>query len=185
MFVNADTFTSLQIMQPEYHPNRLQRGPTGSSSGAKEGLSIYGLFSHLAATSQGKTKLRRIFLQPSTDLDIIRERQSTISFFLRPSNADALSSISRDLRKIKDMKPLMLLLRKGIDSIGRKVSVANSVWAALQRFAAYSLQLRESLRALPNADKVGIVRKVIYLCRFPCNVLLIHPLLGCSGYQFA
>ncbi|KAI1180496.1 muts domain V-domain-containing protein [Nemania sp. FL0916] len=161
MFVNADTLCSLQIMQPEYHPNSLQRGPTVSTSGAKEGLSVYGLFSHLAVTPQGKLKLRRIFLQPSTDLDIIRERQSTISFFLRPSNIDALCGISKDLRKIKDMKSIALLLRKGIDNIGRKVTVANSVWAVLQKFAAYTLQLRESLRSLPDAEKVDIVQKVI------------------------
>ncbi|KAI0858379.1 putative MSH5 protein [Xylaria cubensis] len=163
MFVNADTLVSLQIMQPEYHPNSLQRGPTGSSSGAKEGLSLYGLFSHLAATPQGKLKLRRMFLQPSTDINVIRERQRTISFFLRPGNADALCDIGKDLRKIKDMKSIVLLLRKGIDSIGRKISVVNNVWAVLQRFAAYSLRIRESLRALPDAEKVDLVKKIIQL----------------------
>ncbi|KAI1154751.1 muts domain V-domain-containing protein [Nemania diffusa] len=161
MFVNADTLVSLQIIQPEYHPNSLQRGPTGSTSGAKEGLSVYGLFSHLAVTPQGKSKLRRMFLQPSIDINVIRERQTTISFFLRPGNMDTVCSISKDLRKIKDMKSMVLLLRKGIDSLGRKVSVTNSVWAVLQRFAAYSLQLRESLRALPDAENVNIVKKVI------------------------
>ncbi|KAI0489521.1 muts domain V-domain-containing protein [Xylaria cf. heliscus] len=161
MFVNADTLVSLQIMQPEYHPNSFQRGPTGSTSGAKEGLSLYGLFSHLAATPQGKLKLRRMFLQPSTDISVIRERQWTISFFLRPSNAHALCDISKDLRKIKDMRSIVLLLRKGIDSLGRKISVVNSVWAVLQRFAAYSLRLRESVRALQDAEKVDIVRKII------------------------
>ncbi|KAI0914150.1 putative MSH5 protein [Ustulina deusta] len=161
MFVNADTLVSLQIMQSEYHPNSHQRGPTGSTSGAKESLSVYGLFSHLAVTPQGKLKLRRMFLQPSTDIDLIRERQWTISFFLRPSNADALCGISKDLRKVKDMKSVVLLLRKGINSIGRKITVANSVWAMLQKFAAYSLQLRESLRALRDAETVDIIKKVI------------------------
>ncbi|KAI1365065.1 putative MSH5 protein [Xylaria arbuscula] len=163
MFVNADTLVSLQIMQSEYHPNSHQRGPTGATSGAKESLSVYGLFSHLAVTSQGKLKLRRMFLQPSTDLDLIRERQWTISFFLRPGNIDALYSIRKDLRKIKDMKAIVMLLRKGIDSIGRKITVANSVWAMLQKFAAYSLQLRESLRALPNAETVNVVKKAIQI----------------------
>ncbi|KAI1130465.1 muts domain V-domain-containing protein [Nemania abortiva] len=161
MFVNADTLVSLQIIQPEYHPNSLQRGPTGSTSGAKEGLSVYGLFSHLAATPQGKLKLRRMFLQPSIDIDVIRERQATISFFLRPSNADMVCGIREDLRKIKDMKSMVLLLRKGIDVLGRKISVGNSVWAVFQRFAAYSLQLRERLRALPDAESVDIIRKVV------------------------
>ncbi|KAI0508600.1 putative MSH5 protein [Xylaria bambusicola] len=163
MFVNADTLVSLQIMQSEYHPNSHQRGPTGATSGAKESLSVYGLFSHLAVTPQGKLKLRRMFLQPSIDIDLIRERQWTISFFLRPGNADTLYSISKDLRKIKDMKSVVMLLRKGIDSVGRKITVANSVWAMLQKFAAYSLQLRESLRVLPDAKSVDIIQKVIQI----------------------
>jgi DNA mismatch repair protein MSH5 len=161
MFVNADTLVSLQILQSEYHPNSHQRGPTSSTSGTKESLSVYGLFYHLAATPQGKLKLRRMFLQPSTDIDLIRERHRTLSFFLRPSNADALSGLSKDLRKIRDMKSIILLLRKGIDNPGHKISLASSVWAVLQRFAAYSLQLRESLRALPDAGRVGIIRKVV------------------------
>lgn len=160
MFVNADTLASLQIMQSEYHPNSHQRGPTSATSGAKESLSIYGLFSHMAVTPQGKLKLRRMFLQPSTDLDQIHERQWAISFFLRPGNIDALYSIRKDLRKIKDMRTIVMLLRKGIDSVGRKITVANSVWAMLQKFAAYSLQLRESLRTLPDAETVDVVKKV-------------------------
>ncbi|KAF2963891.1 hypothetical protein GQX73_g9690 [Xylaria multiplex] len=163
MFVNADTLVSLQIMQSEYHPNSHQRGPTGSTSGAKESLSVYGLFSHLAATPQGKSKLRRMFLQPSIDIDLIHERQWAISFFLDPSNTDILCSISKDLRKIKDMKYVVSLLRKGVGSVGRKITIANSCWAMLQKFAAYSLQLRESLRALPGAETVEIIKKAIQL----------------------
>lgn len=161
MFVNADTLASLQVLQAEYHPNSHQRGPTASTSGAKESLSVYGLFCHLAVTPQGKSKLRRIFLQPSTDIGLIRERHRTISFFTRPGNADALGSLSKSLRKIKDMKSYLLLLRQGIDNPGRKISVANSVWAVLQKFAAYTLQLRESLRVLQDAEKIDIVQKVI------------------------
>ncbi|KAI0542909.1 putative MSH5 protein [Xylaria digitata] len=163
MFVNADTLVSLQIMQSEYHPNSHQRGPTGSTSGAKESLSVYGLFSHLVATPQGKSKLRRMFLQPSIDIDLIHERQWAISFFLHPSNADALCGISKDLRKIKDMKYVVSLLRKGVGSVGRKITIANSCWAMLQKFAAYSLQLRESLRALPGAETVEVIKKAIQL----------------------
>jgi DNA mismatch repair protein MSH5 len=161
MFVNADTLTSLQILQPEYHPNSHQQGPASSTSGSKESLSVYGLFCHLAATPQGKLKLRRMFLQPSIDINLIRERHWSISFFLRPSNTELLSGLRKDLRKITDMKYVVLLLRKGIDNPGRKISVRNSVWAMLQRFAAYSLQMRESLRALPDAETVDIIKRVV------------------------
>ncbi|CAJ2513306.1 Uu.00g014250.m01.CDS01 [Anthostomella pinea] len=154
MFVNADTFASLQILQSEHHPNSHQQG------GAKENLSVYGLFHHLASTPQGKLKLRQIFLRPSMDIDLINERQQTFSFFLRPGNAESLMNLGKYLRKVKNMKPVMALLRKGVDSPGRKISVNNHAWATLQRFAAYSLQLREMLRELQGAEKIVIIRKV-------------------------
>ncbi|KAI0478736.1 muts domain V-domain-containing protein [Xylariaceae sp. FL0804] len=159
MFVNAETLASLQILQSEYHPNSHQQGP--SSSGAKESLSLYGLFHHLASTPQGKLKLRQIFLRPSIDIGFINERQRVIGFFLHPGNTEALVGLSKDLRKIKNLKSTMTYLRKGIDSPGRQMSIASNVWATLQKFAAFSLQIRESLRALPGSEKIDTIRKVI------------------------
>ncbi|KAI1322005.1 muts domain V-domain-containing protein [Xylariaceae sp. FL0255] len=163
LFVNADTLASLQILRSEHHPNSHRQGPTGLSTGDKESLSVYGLFCHLAVTPQGKIKLRRMFLQPSIDFDLIRERQRTLQYFIRPGNAEILEGLTKDLRTIKDMKYMMILLRKGVDNPGRKFSITNSVWAVLQRFAAYSLQVRESLRTMLEAEKVGIVRKVVQI----------------------
>lgn len=160
MFVNADTLVSLQILQSEHHPNSHQRGPSNSSSGAKESLSIYGLFQPLARTPQGKLKLRQIFLRPSTDLDLIQARQKTISFLLRPGNTEALAQLSNELKKIKNMKSVTALLEKGVDIPGQKISIASNVWASIQRFAAYSLQLRDSLRTLPGSENIMLLKKV-------------------------
>lgn len=160
MFVNADTLVSLQILQSENHPNSHQRGPSNSASGAKESLSVYGLFQHLARTPQGKLKLRQIFLRPSTDINLIYARQKTISFLLRPANTDALMQLSNELKKIKNMKSVVALLEKGVDIPGRKISITNNVWASLQRFAAYTLRLRDSLRTLPGSEKIEIIRQV-------------------------
>ncbi|OTB01522.1 hypothetical protein M426DRAFT_63971 [Hypoxylon sp. CI-4A] len=172
MFVNADTLVSLQILQSEYHPNSHQRGPSGSTSGAKESLSVYGFFQHLARTPQGKMKLRQIFLRPSTDIGLINARQKTISFLLRQGNAESLVQLSNELKKVKNMKSIVALLQKGVDIPGRKASITNSVWASLQRFAAYSLRLRDSLRALHGAENVEIIRKVIDVIQPPalCQV---------------
>lgn len=160
MFINADSLISLQILQSEYHPNSHQRGPTSSTCGAKESLSIYGLFQRLASTPQGRLKLRQIFLRPSLDLELIKARQMTISFFLRPGNVDAVSTLTKELRKIKNMAPSVALLRKGIDNPGRKVSVINNVWASLQRFASYTLQLIDTLRGMAGHEQIPIVQKV-------------------------
>ncbi|KAI1467344.1 muts domain V-domain-containing protein [Daldinia caldariorum] len=159
MFINADTLVSLQIIQSEYHPNSHLRGP--SNSGAKESLSIYGLFQHLARTPQGKLKLRQIFLRPSINIELIHARQKTIAFLLRPGNSETLMQLSNELKKVKNMKSVVALLEKGVDIPGRKISIANNVWASLQRFAAYSIRIGESLRTLPGSENIEIIRKVI------------------------
>ncbi|KAI1373621.1 muts domain V-domain-containing protein [Hypoxylon crocopeplum] len=177
MFVNADTLVSLQILQSEYHPNSHQRGPNNSASGAKESLSVYGLFQHLARTPQGKLKLRQIFLRPSTDINLIHTRQKTITFLLRPGNAEALVQLSNELKKIKNMKSAVALLEKGVDIPSRKMSIANNVWASLERFAAYSLRLRDSLRTLPGSEKVAILKKVVEIIQ-PLPLCQVGELIG-------
>ncbi len=160
MFINADTLISLQILQSEHHPNSHQQGPTNLTSGAKESLSIYGLFQGLASTPQGKLKLRQIFLRPSLDLDLIKERQMTISFFLRSGNAEGVAMITKSLKKTKNMAASMALLRKGVDNPGHKVTVANNVWASVQRFVGYGLQLTEALRGMLGSEKISVIQKV-------------------------
>ncbi|KAK6586221.1 hypothetical protein PZA11_001278 [Diplocarpon coronariae] len=116
MFVNADTLVSLQIIQSESHPNSHMQGPNKATSGAKESLSVYGLFSHLARTPQGRQKLRQIFLRPSTDMVIIDERLKTISTFLRSENMSAMEKISEGLTRIRDIRSVMVHLRKGANN---------------------------------------------------------------------
>src|SRR4051812_29226214 len=103
MFVNADTLSSLRIIQSESHPNSHMQGPNNSGSGSKESLSVFGLFVHLASTPQGKHKLRQMFLRPSVDMAVIGERLKTISFFLRSENQAALQKIRKSLKKVKDI----------------------------------------------------------------------------------
>jgi DNA mismatch repair protein MSH5 len=117
-YINADTLASLQIIQSESHPSAFNQGPGRTSSGSKESLSVYGLFHHLAQTPQGKVQLRRCFLRPSTDISIITERYDFISVFSRPDNASTLQKAISSLKKIKNLRPVMINLRKGFNTGG-------------------------------------------------------------------
>ncbi len=113
MLVNTDTLISLQIIQPESHPNAFNQGP--GASGAKEALSIYGLFHRHARTPQGKVQLRQAFLRPSLDVDHISTRLDFISVFVRPENQSVRDKLSKSLGKIRNMRNTITLLHKGID----------------------------------------------------------------------
>ncbi len=131
--MNADTLASLQILQSESHPQSHNQGPTKASSGWKEGLSVYGLFHHLACTAQGKYNLRQYFLRPSLDVGIINERLDTASVFLRPDNSGPLNMLVKSLGQIKNMKTVMIHLRKGISNgMSKGGGIKSGVWSSLR-----------------------------------------------------
>jgi DNA mismatch repair protein MSH5 len=132
MFVNANTLYSLQILDAESHPASHNKGPTKASSGAKEGLSVYGLFHHLARTPQGRFLLRQQFLRPSLNLDVIDERLSSISIFLRPQNDSALATLVQNMKEIGNMRIVMTNLRRGVGSSTKgRVGFSRSLWSAI------------------------------------------------------
>lgn len=131
-FINKDTLASLRIIQSESHPNAFNQGPGKTSSSSKESLSIYGLFYHFARTPQGKGLLRQYFVRPSTDLSIIRERHDFIGVFLRPENEPALNKLIKSLKGIKNLRPVMIHLRKGISTgTARFRGFKGVVWTTL------------------------------------------------------
>ena len=132
-YINADTLASLQIMQSESHPHSHNQGPITGSSGSKEGLSVYGLFHHMARTPQGKNLLRQYFLRPSLDLDLLKERFDTTTVFLRPDNDPYMEQIIKSLNQIKNMTTVMIHLRKGMSNgIGKAGGIRSGVWSSLR-----------------------------------------------------
>ncbi|TVY20089.1 MutS protein-like [Lachnellula arida] len=156
MFVNADTLASLQIIQSENHPNSHK-----SSSGAKESLSVFGLFVHLAHTPQGKQKLRQIFMRPSVNLTVIEERLNTLKILLRPENSSSLESISRSLKHIKDIRSVVIHLQKGINDMGKGNSVSRSVWANIRNFTFHTLKILEAIHELYDGRSLAISNKLL------------------------
>lgn len=132
-FINSDTLFSLQILQSESHPQAHNQGPTKGSASSKEGLSVYGLFHHLARTPQGKYLLKQYFLRPSLNIKVINERLETISVFTRPDNAEPLELLVKSLKSIKNIRVIMINLRKGIGGgVGKGGGIAKSIWQGIR-----------------------------------------------------
>jgi DNA mismatch repair protein MSH5 len=160
MYINADSLTSLQILQSEFHPNSHMQGPT-ESSGAKESLSVFGLFHHLAHTPQGKYRLRQIFLRPTMNLALIEERQATIRTLLRPENSTALDKIVNSLKHIKNIRTVVIHLQKGISgSLVKGSAIQRGVWGSLQQFTYHALKIVEAVHELQGSQTLDIVCKV-------------------------
>ena len=162
MFVNADTLASLQILRSELHPNSQIQSSDTLPAGFKENLSVFGLFKQLACTPQGKTKLRQVFLQPTIDVTVIRDRQQAISHFALAENEGAVRDAQRCLRKIRDMKEVISRLERGAKSTLFHASTDHGLWRTLQKFSVHAISLRECLSRLSfPGGVVGSIDKVM------------------------
>ncbi|OAG34975.1 hypothetical protein AYO21_10862 [Fonsecaea monophora] len=155
MLVNRDTLVSLQIIQPESHPNAFNQGP--GASGGKESLSIYGLFQHHTRTPQGKARLRQAFLRPSQDIELINTRLDFISVFVRPENQSVRDQLSKSLGRVKNMRNTVTLLHKGIDSGKAKQNAfKGGVWESLLGFCYHAIDIAETLREALGAEHLPL-----------------------------
>ncbi|KAL9585794.1 MAG: hypothetical protein Q9212_001307 [Teloschistes hypoglaucus] len=163
MFIDAETLEALQIIQSQTHPMSHNQGPSKATSGPKEGLSIYGLFHHLARTPQGKFLLRQYFLRPSLCICTINDRLDTASIFLRPENSGVFNGIVKSLGQIKNMKTVVIHLRKGISNgIGKgNGGIKSSIWSSLRSFAFHTLQILDSMTEVMGAEQLAIRRKIL------------------------
>jgi DNA mismatch repair protein MSH5 len=159
MFINADTLHSLQILGAESHPHSHNKGPTKASSGEKEGLSVYGLFHHLARTPQGRFLLRQQFLCPSLNLDVINERLNTVGIFVRPDNDSALQTLVQNLKSIGNMRVVMVNLRKGVGGSTKGAGgFAKSIWTSVRAVSSTPTPLYAFKRALPRRSNPALPR---------------------------
>ncbi|GAB1311213.1 hypothetical protein MFIFM68171_01423 [Madurella fahalii] len=172
MIVSADSLVSLQILQSELHPNPQLRSSNSSEPKAKETLSVSGLLQALASTAQGKKKLRQMLLRPSTNLDLIQERQKTIGVLLRTENCEIVKGMRMQLRKLKNTKTLLLHVRKGVDRVRGELSIRIGDWRALLRFAMVSAQLKQATHSLAGGSGIDIISK-----KQICNEIDVRPFL--------
>ncbi|KAI9676986.1 MAG: MutS protein msh5 [Caeruleum heppii] len=162
MFINADTLSALQIIQAETHPASHNQGPSQGSSGSKEGLSLYGLFHHLARTPQGRYRLRQQFLRPTLDVGIINERLDCVSVFLRPENQATVDTICKSMKHVQNMRTVVIHLRKGVSSgsAAQGGSIRRGVWGSLSQFSFSLLKIQGAIREI-GSHRLAIARKVM------------------------
>lgn len=99
--IERNSYESLQIFQQEWHPSAAKQGID-----YKEGLSLYGLF-NCCVSKIGANFLRKIFLMPTQEIDIIVDRHKAIEFFIEPKNHILRDNLNQHLKHIKPMTGLL------------------------------------------------------------------------------
>jgi len=161
MVINADALVSLQILQSDLHPNPQSQQPWNTSEAkAKESLSIAGLLQAQACTAEGKSNLRRLLFRPSTNLGLLEQRHNVLGILLRPDNREKVKGIRKQLKKIKNIKTLLLHVQAGVDRIRGRLSLRTGDWLGLMRFAMVAAQLKEDILTLSGTAGVEVLYRV-------------------------
>lgn len=138
-------FSALQIFQKEAHPSVYKIG----QGGAKEGLSLFGLLNRCRSPI-GTRKLRLWFLRPIRDIDVIKQRQDAVAFFVNPRNIEVFSTLTDCMKNIKNIVPVLKRMYQA------QATVID--WQALYKTVYHAIYIGDLCRAQPQT--VHIFRRI-------------------------
>ncbi|GAB0145551.1 hypothetical protein EsHS_00005979 [Epichloe bromicola] len=139
-----------QVFPAEPHSHCQSWGMKRAAQPEMESISLYSLLQSLTQTPQGRAKLRATLRNPFSNIRIIESRQQAISLLLDHQNTGILQGMVKILRKIRNAKIYVDLLRKGVDRSSGGETFAGSVWANVRNFVIHALKLRDQINALTN-----------------------------------
>ncbi|XP_078316540.1 mutS protein homolog 5-like isoform X2 [Crassostrea virginica] len=138
-------FSALQIFQREAHPSVYKVG----QGGAKEGLSLFGILNRCKSPI-GSRKLRLWFLRPIRDLDVIRQRQDAVEFFVNPRNMEVVSTLTDCMKNIRNIMPVLKRMYQA------QATVID--WQALYKTVYHAIYIGDVCRIQPQT--VHIFRRI-------------------------
>eukprot|EP01134_Creolimax_fragrantissima_P006131 CFRG6131T1 len=137
LIMDEDVFSSLQIFRREQHPAGLQQ------KRSKEGLSLFGILNR-TRSALGAQKLRKWFLSPSRDIEIVTHRLDTIQYLLQPNNVELFGLLNKCM---KDMKNLPRILAK----MCKTFQTSTKEWNAIRMIAAFDhKELEQVVNVIDN-----------------------------------
>ncbi len=152
MSIDIPSLEALQIFTVQDHPNR-------NVSDQKDGLSIFstrwisfvsncvqGVLDRTKSCS-GKKLLRRWFLRPLQDIDLIKERQKVIGCLTHPSNISGAKELHKVFNKIPNVKTIFTALKK---------APSISHFTVLLGFFKSLLVISDLVNILPRDSPMGL-----------------------------
>ncbi|EAS05117.2 MutS domain V protein (macronuclear) [Tetrahymena thermophila SB210] len=103
---NQYTLSYLNIFKEDIHPSMIK-----GKGQAKEGFSLFLLFSKFVYTKLGLIKLKHLFLTPSFDLKTLQLRNQSIDFFYSQSG-ESIKKIKLNLQKCSNIKKVLSKLKQ-------------------------------------------------------------------------
>ncbi|XP_076335549.1 mutS protein homolog 5-like isoform X2 [Tachypleus tridentatus] len=125
LWMDENTYSALQVFYEEWHPSVYK-----SSSGRKEGLSLYGILNR-CKTYQGSKELRNMLLRPTQNLEILTQRQEAVGFFLATENMETTTTIQDCLKHIKNIPRILAHMAGAHATVNDWKTLYKSVYNAM------------------------------------------------------
>ncbi|KAF8770879.1 MutS protein like protein [Argiope bruennichi] len=138
--IDENSYRALQIFQEERHPSVYK-----STSGVKEGLSLYGICNK-CKSAIGKKELKRWFLFPSNDRKLLEERQAAVKYFVSSKNADIMNTLQGSLKHIKYLPRIITRMKTAQASMND--------WQSLYKTAYHAMLVGEICRSRSNSLEI-------------------------------
>ncbi|XP_035222063.1 mutS protein homolog 5-like isoform X3 [Stegodyphus dumicola] len=135
--IDENSYRALQIFQEERHPSVYK-----NTFGIKEGLSLYGICNK-CKSGIGKKELKRWFLLPTNDVNLIQERQEAIKYFILAKNKDVMTALQDSLKFIKFLPRLLSRMKNAQATLND--------WQALYRTSYHAVLIGDICRSR-NSD---------------------------------
>jgi len=158
---SPETLQSLQIFPAELHSKGQSWGIKGAAQFEMQSVSLYNLFQNLTHTPQGKVGLRTFLRNPLSNIGVIESRQHAIGLLLDHQRTGVRQEMIKTLKKVRNAKLCVDLLRKGVDRCSMIENFGGSVWSNIRGFVIHALKLRDQVDAFTN-NSTDFLHNVCY-----------------------
>ncbi|KAG5978521.1 hypothetical protein E4U55_006128 [Claviceps digitariae] len=156
---SPETLQSLQVFAAELYSKGQSWGIKGAAQFEMQSVSLHSLLQNLTHTPQGKARLRTFLRNPLSDKGIIESRQQAISLLLDHQRTGVRQEMIKTLKKVRNVKLCVDLLRKGVDHYSMIGNFGGSVWSNIRGFVIQALKLRDQIGAFTN-NSTGFLHNV-------------------------
>ncbi|CAO3593344.1 unnamed protein product [Absidia cylindrospora] len=149
MYVPPDVLQSLEIFNTHTHPSTYQKK-------GRESTSLFNLLNH-TVTPGGTHLLKQWLLRPTLEMDLIKERQSSVAHMIQMEKKDTGNSkyTKKILGHLKHVKNMARILGR---IYGHHATV--SEWHQLLKFIYHVIQLMDLVKQSSNTN-APIIQKVL------------------------
>ncbi|XP_067137660.1 mutS protein homolog 5-like isoform X3 [Centruroides vittatus] len=142
--IDENSFSALQIFNQQS-----MLSASANRNTTREDLSLYGIINK-CKSSFGSKYLKKLLLQPTQDIEILKQRQDAVAYFVTPQNVEVVYNLQNCLKNIKHIPRILSHMLNSHASVND--------WKALYKTVYNSVLIKDICGMQPQS--IYIFRKI-------------------------